>query len=235
MKVQIPFDIDPQPDDITCGQTCLHAVYQYYSDQLPLPQVISEIPMLEGGGTLAVLLACHALKRGYSAAIFTYNLQVFDPTWFQSGHEIDIREKLQEQARFKSTPKLQVATQAYLEFLELGGRLRFQDLTPKLLRKYLNRSIPVLAGLSSTYLYRSARVHGPDDEYDDIRGEPGGHFVVLCGYDRNNHTVMIADPYNPNPVSETHLYEVDIHRVIGAILLGILTYDGNLLIIDKKK
>ena len=33
--------------------------------------------------TLAVLLGCHALRRGYEATIYTFNLQVFDPTWFE--------------------------------------------------------------------------------------------------------------------------------------------------------
>jgi hypothetical protein len=35
----------------------------------------------------------------------------------------------------------------------------------------------------------------------------------------------------PNPLATEHLYELDIDRVINAILLGILTYDDNLLVI----
>ena len=34
-----------------------------------------------------------------------------------------------------------------------------------------------------------------------------------------------------NPLATEHLYELDIDRVINAILLGILTYDDNLLVI----
>jgi len=36
------------------------------------------------GGTLAVNLANHALRRGYRALIVTYNLTVFDPSWFRA-------------------------------------------------------------------------------------------------------------------------------------------------------
>jgi hypothetical protein len=43
---------------------------------------------------------------------------------------------------------------------------------------------------------------------------------------------MIADPLRPNPVSDSRYYEAPIDRVVGAILLGILTYDANLLIIE---
>lgn len=176
----------PQPDGTTCGPTCLHAVYRYYGDELPLEQVIGEVSHLEEGGTLDVLLACHALRRGYQAKIFTYNLQIFDPTWFAK-EEVDVGQRLREQMRVKSSPKLAVATEAYLEFLSHGGRLRLEDLTTALVRKYLNRGIPVLTGLSSTYLYRSAREHGPAADFDDVRGYPSGHFVVLCGYDHKEH------------------------------------------------
>jgi len=109
-----------QPDDYTCGPTCLHAVYRYHGDQMPLEKVISEVPRVDGGGTLAVLLACHALRRGYDATIYTYNLQMFDPTWFEPGVP-DIREPLRLQSQFKRSPKLEVATQGYLDFSIWGG------------------------------------------------------------------------------------------------------------------
>ena len=35
---------------------------------------------MEHGGTFAVFLACDALRKGYCATIYTYNLMVFDPT-----------------------------------------------------------------------------------------------------------------------------------------------------------
>ncbi len=230
MERQLPYRILPQPDDTTCGPTCLHSIYQYYGEQLPLEQVIAEVPMLEEGGTLAVLLACHALERGYQATIYTYKLQIFDPTWLQPGFP-DLAGKLRAQMLVKTDPKLQRASEGFLRFLELGGELKFADLTPALLRKYVAQSAPLITGLSSTYLYQTPREFGDNCDYDDVRGEPTGHFVVLCGYDRNQKTISVADPLLPNPVAETQIYAVDIHRAINAILLGVLTYDANLLII----
>jgi len=229
-RAQLPFEILPQPDEITCGPTCLHALYSYYGDLLPLPQVIAEVPMLEGGGTLAVLLACHALRRGYRATIYTYKLQLFDPTWL-TGPPAELPAKLRAQMAVKDDPRLHTASRAYLDFLALGGELRFEDLTTGLIRKYLNRGTPVITGLSATYLYHSPREFGPNADYDDIRGEPSGHFVVLRGYDRQQRTVLVADPLASNPVGAGQRYEVSIDRVICAILLGVLTYDANLLII----
>jgi hypothetical protein len=64
---------------------------------------------------------------------------------------------------------------------------------------------------------------------------PAGHFVVLCGYDGDNRNVLVADPLMPNPLSDQHVYKLDIDRVVNAILLGILTHDANLLILQPKK
>jgi hypothetical protein len=234
LETNLIVEMLPQPDDYTCGPTCLHSVYRYHGDRIELAQVITEVPRVEGGGTLDVLLGCHALRRGYDATIYTYNLQMFDPTWFQPGRD-DLADQLRRQMDYKPKPILKVATRAYLEFLDLGGRIRFEDLTSGLIRKYLSRAIPVLTGLSATYLHRTAREFGPDCEPDSTRGVPAGHFVVLCGYNKETREVLVADPLETNPVSGSNRYVVSIDRVICAILLGIITYDANLLIIEPRK
>jgi len=222
-----------QPDDITCGPTCLHAVYEYHGDVISLQQVITEVKSLKGGGTLAVLLGNHALKRGYKATIYTYNLHVFDPTWF-SDKATSLPEKLKAQEAVRREEKLSFATHGYLEFLESGGTLKFEDLTLNLIRQYLKKSIPILTGLSSTYLYRAVRENPESNLDDNIAGSPSGHFVVLCGYNKETREVLVADPYKKNPVSGDHYYSVSIARLLGAILLGILTHDANLLIIEPR-
>ena len=234
MQEHLNFKIQTQPTDTSCGPACLHAVYNYFGDTISLEQVMHEVSYLTRGGTLDVFLACHALNRGYSAIIYTYNLTIFDPTWFKGNSSI-IAGKLKSQMEAKDVPKIHEATRGYLEFLKLGGELRFQDLTPSLIRKYVKRSIPILTGLSSTYLYRSPREYGRDEDWDDIRGEPSGHFVVLYGYNREERTVMIADPFLQNPYAEGHHYMINIDRVLCSILLGVLTYDANLLIISPRK
>ena len=233
-------DILPQPDNTTCGPTCLHAIYRYFDDEISLEQLVSEVPQIASGGTLAVYLAVHALRRGYRATIYSYNLQIFDPTWAVArGKEIAGKLKLQASCK-KVDPELEVATKGYLEFLELGGELRFEVLTAALIRRYLKRSLPILSGLSATYLYNSAREYcqGKDLIFDDIRGTPMGHFVVLAGYDKEDRTVLVADPLLPNPVNSGQYYRVNILRLVCALMLGTLTFDGDLLIIKptpKKK
>lgn len=236
MENKLFFNISVQPDDTMCGPTSLQAVYQYYRDTISLKEVIAQVTHLEGGGTLAVYLGCHALNRDYKATIYSYNLQIFDPTWFLSPG-IDLCEKLQLQLIYKKEPKLINASQAYIQFLKKGGQIKFEDLSGALIRKYLNRSIPILAGLNATYLYKCSREYSQGSEliYDDIRGESVGHFVVLAGYDKEQQKILIADPAMPNPISSNSQYEVNMEHLISSIMLGIITYDANLLVIEPTR
>jgi hypothetical protein len=234
MKTQIAFDIVAQPDDQTCGATCLHSIYRYHGDRVELDDVIRDVEHLDEGGTLGVFLGCHALQRGYRVSLYSYNLQVFDPTWHALA-QAELADRLARQMAVKQQRKLKIASKAYLQFLELGGQIRFTELSPKLVRRHLTGNVPMIAGLSSTYLYQSAREYGPQGEYDDIRGVPGGHFVVLCGYDTTAREVRVADPYQTNPTGKGRFYDVGINRLICSILLGILTYDANVLVISPAK
>ena len=225
------FDIRRQPDDVTCGPTCLDAVYRYFGDGVELHELLEEVPTVAGGGTLGVLLATHALSRGYLATIVTWNLQIFDPTWF-SPSRTSLRERLALRAEAKRDPKLRAAARAYVEFLEAGGKIEFRDLEPALLRRFLRRGIPILTGLSASFLYREARERAADGQPDDIAGDPVGHFVVLTGYRPEHREVLVCDPLHPNPLAKAHTYPVKMERLIGAIYLGVLTYDANLIVIE---
>ncbi len=236
---KLPLDIEldvtmrRQPNETTCGPTCLHAVYDYYEDAASLEQVIAETQTIENGGTYAPFLGCHALQRGYAATLYTWDLKVFDPSWFVPDAP-PLADRLMRQAEFKEDRRVRVVSRACREFLQLGGMIRFRDLTAPFVRGILRRGIPMLAGLSSTYLYRARREFGDDDKPDDVRGEPAGHFVVLSGYHRRDRLVRVSDPYRANPVSTEVHYWVNINRLISSVLLGNLTFDANILLITQR-
>lgn len=239
--VILPVQMLPQPNDETCGPTCLHAVYRYWGDDVSLDEVIASARMLDsvgiGRGTLAVMLGVDALRRGYKTTLYTFNLEVFDPTWFDShgratGEHLAAKLRGQHAVKAANDPRLAFATEAYLDFLERGGTIGFADLTSKLIAKLIRSGRPVLTGVSATYLYRCAREWGPNDDYDDLRGIPTGHFVVLHGYDPRGRRVEVADPLADNPGYLTQRYTVSIARLVPAIMLGVLTHDANLLIIE---
>ena len=227
--------IRKQPNDTSCGPTCLHTVYQHYGDIFSLSRTIREVKKVKHGGTLAVHLGIHALKQGYKATIYTYNINVFDPTWFSlSKHELI--KKLKKQARAKTGKKKILAnTLASIEFLEKGGSYRFEELSPMLLGSYLRRGIPIITGLSATYLYDCPREIQKTGRSDDVLGTPTGHFVVLCGYDPFKRKAVVADPFPHEPDTKKRIYEASIYTVTSAIMLGILTHDANILIIEPKE
>lgn len=230
------FFIQPQPDDTTCGPTCLHAVYHYYNDVLPLEEVIRGVRQLPTGGTLACLLGLHALRRGYKARIYTLNIEVFDPTWFREPKRL-LASRLKAQMEVKGdNERLVNASKAYVEFLEMGGQIRQQDFTTRLVRKHLRKGQPLLTGLSATYLYGCARECGSPSRYDSIRGLPTGHFVTVYGYDARDKMALVADPLCPNPMAyDRQHYHVPVQRLIWSVLLGALTYDANILVVFPKK
>jgi hypothetical protein len=209
-------------------------LYQYYHDPIALKEVINEVKSLKTGGTLAVMLGNHALKRGYQAHIYTYNLTIFDPSWFSlsSGRMV---QNLKKQMRYKFRSKrLKEASKAYIKFLEMGGKILQTELDESLIKKYLKQSVPILTGLSATYLYGTVREIPVNNKFDSIKGEPVGHFVIINGFDEVTNTVYLADPMNPNPLKSQY-YSVNFDRLINSIMLGIVTYDANLLIIEQKK
>lgn len=231
METRLDFDIRRQPDNTSCGPACLDGVYRYFGKDSSLETLLGEVEALEEGGTLGVYLGCHALRCGYSATIFSYNVQIFDPTWSDLDAE-GLKVKLEAQRRAKPIAKLHRATDAYLEYLDRGGKISFEDFSGKIIQRFISKGTPIIAGLSATYLHKSPREYGPRCDSHDVRGEPVGHFVVLCGFDRKTRKVLVADPLFPNSLSETMSYEVGIDRLVGAIFLGVVTYDANLIVIE---
>jgi hypothetical protein len=221
-----------QPDDLTCGPTCLAQVYRYYGYDKPLGEVIRETARNPDGGTLAVYLGNSALRNGFGARIYSYNMRVFDPTWRHLRPAALVR-RLEKRLAVMESRRLQRALAAYIEFLELGGRVVFREFGKKLLVDTLDTRRPILCGLSATYLYHRKRE--VDDRYDDIRGMPVGHFVVICGYFPRTDRFLVRDPSSQIPFSRSGRYTVDCERLLAAILLGDVTYDADLLVLSPPR
>jgi hypothetical protein len=236
----IELKIETQPDDESCGPTCLHAIYRHYGYDIPITEVIQTIDRSPSGGTFSISIGKHALQHGFQATVYINSLVLFDPSWFVNG-EADsnlLIEKLEAQSNVKHDPYITNATVAIIEFLNLGGKICSHPLSEELLRTFFDKNIPVISGLSSTNLYWSQRgifTEEGKSVFDDIRGTPCGHFVVLCGFDSDNNHVIVADPYTGNPMHHNSYYKVNINRLINAILLGVITFDGNLTVIEPKK
>lgn len=69
--------------------------------------------------------------------------------------------------------------------------------------------------------------------YDEWMGAATGHFIIIQGYDTADETLYIADPYAPHPLSNDHYYKTSFSHWLHAHLLGIVSYDAELLVISK--
>jgi hypothetical protein len=232
-NIDLGVQIERQPDYTTCGPTALHAVYRYYGDPISLEAVIAETPKLPTGGTLGVHLSVHALRRGYDVTTWLCSVRHFDPTWFQQPTDLLAKLKARAAAKEHDTDaRYGPAMQAVEQYLTLGGKVIWGDLTPDLIATTLAEGTPILTGTNGTYLYQCARE--TDDGPDDVRGEAFGHFIVIGGYRSKDGSAAIADPLLDNPAYGTKYYRAKIHRLIGAIFLGVGSDDGNLLVIRPK-
>jgi hypothetical protein len=233
MDIDLGVQIERQPDYTTCGPTALHAIYRYYRDPIDLQTVIKETPKLPSGGTLGVHLSVHALSRGYDVDTWLCNVRHMDPTWFQKPTDVVAKLKARWEAKgLADDPRHGPAILAAEQYISLGGKLVWGDLTPELIANTLAQGMPLLTGTNGTYLYQCARE--TEAGADDVRGDAFGHFVVLYGYRSQDQSVAIADPLLDNPAYGVKYYRASFYRLLGAIFLGVGSDDGNLLIIRPK-
>jgi len=230
MKLQ--FTVPQQPDDESCGITCLQAVYKHYGFETSAEALKHQVVHWQKtGGTVGVNLARHALAHDFSAEIYTYNIKVFDPTWSELPKETLLAKLKLRQKRVRSSRQKKEIS-FYLDFIKHGGTLRFDDLNEELFRRLLASQRPVICGLSATYLYQSVRELSNNQE-NDVLGQPVGHFVVVSAYNAETHEVQIHDPLRRHPLSATGTYSLPFQKFSNAVMLGILTYDANLVVIGK--
>lgn len=231
--MKLDLHVAQQPDDESCGITCLKAIYDYYAHPTSLDKLKHEIEHWRTGGTVAVNLARHALAHGYDAEIYTYNLKIFDPTWRDLPPK-ELSHKLRLRQRRVRSQKQKDVIRFYQDFLKKGGTVRFDDLDEDLMNRLFKRHTPIICGLSATYLYRQSR-ETHDNVADDVTGHPVGHFVVVNAWDPHARMVTIQDPLRKTPLSDTGTYRLPFAKFSNAVMLGILTYDENLLVIAKRQ
>lgn len=232
--LRLPVAIPKQPDDTSCGIASLLGVYQYFGINTKFETLLSEVDLLHAGGTLSVNLGIHAIERSFAVELYSYNLQIFDPSWRNlSAPQLLAKLEAQEETK-KDNTILCEASARYQKFLKLGGHIRFDHMTRDRIYDYLNRRLPMIVGLSSTFLYRCAREDPVTTDFDDIGGSPAGHFLVLSGFDSDRDKVYLCDPYDEHPFGQGIGYEVDAHHFYAAVYLGVVTYDANFLIIHPK-
>ncbi len=216
-----------QPDDVSCGPSSLYSVLRYHGTELDFDALRRLVPTNEDGGTLSVYLGLTALRMGYQARLYSYNLHVLDPTW-RALDPTALEAKLRARAEGPQAERVRQACSAYADFVHEGGEIDFADLSPELLVRALDRGHPLVCGTNATYLYVDPRERPDDNKADDVHGDPVGHFLVVSGHDGPD-TLYVTDPAPEVPHDAGDAYAVTAQRLINAILLGIVSFDAVLL------
>lgn len=229
--IHLPVERLAQPDEESCGPTSLVQILRYLGSDVTLEEVLGRTATNPTGGTLAVHLARTVLDLGFVPTLYPFNLQVFDPSWRSLGTS-ELAAKLHQRSAWLEHVGLEEKVGAYLDVLERGGRIRLAELDRSLLVGLLSAGLPILTGLSATYLYQSPRER--EGDYDDVRGEPTGHFVVISGYTPETDHFEVRDPLSDTPFDPSGCYPVEAERLLAAILLGVTTYDAVLLVVERR-
>lgn len=225
-----------QPDDVSCGPTCLAQVLAFHGDLQPISALIARVRKNPDGGTLAVHLGQLALELGYRARLYPFGVRVFDPSWWELPLPAIVARLHRRHQRLQDEREREIIA-AFLRFLADGGELRFQEPSAALLVGRLARGRPLICGLSATWLYRQPREDPWTNQPDDIGGQPVGHFVTLVGYTGRGRHIHVTDPSEDAPFDaggdlggeRTGRYPLPTDRLLHAMLLGDTTRDAVLL------
>lgn len=228
-----------QPDDTSCGPTCLAQVLRFFGDRRPPAELRRRLRRNPDGGTLAVHLGRLALELGHHARLHPLGVRVFDPTWWALD-QATLRDRLARRAAGLADPEGRELAAAWLDYVDAGGHLAFHEPSPALLVRILDRGHPIICGLSATWLYRESRTIPETNVEDDVLGWPQGHFVTVVGHTGGGKHFHIVDPSPDAPVATGGAptassgqapgrYPLPADRLIHAILLGDITHDAVLL------
>ncbi len=241
-RLLLPIQRISQPDEVSCGPTCVAQVLRLFGETRPLSDLLNQVRRNADGGTQAVWLGQLALDLGYRARLYPFGVRVFDPTWWRLEPAELISRLEARSAALSRQPGRErdvITTDAWRDFVSAGGKVAFVEPSPKLLVRILDRGRPIICGLSASWLYRESRERPDDNVSDDILGEPVGHFVVVRGYTGGGLHLHIVDPADDPPPSlpspkaappSAHgEYPLPASRLLHAVLLGDTTRDAVLL------
>ncbi len=189
----------------SCIPACLQEVFGYYGEQISQEEImkISENPKL---GMALAEAGIFSLRHNYRSLIITNNINIFDPTWFKLDSN-KLKLNLNKRAKFVDDLS-QFTIDKFIKFLDFGGEINFETISPALFKKYLSIEVPIIIELASTFIYKLAKSSRPGRFDDAIKGQIEGHGVVIAGFD-NKDNFLIIDPNSKKSPSKAGVYWVN--------------------------
>jgi peptidase C39-like protein len=226
-EYDLPIRSEIQPDDTSCGISCLKMLLAFHGISLSFDEMREIIPPLPDIGLYDSHVGKAALDLGFSVTIYSYNYTIFHPLWNHLTRK-DLIRHLSTKNKSSMTPLQEFATKSYIEFMEAGGEVLFYPLSKELLLAFFEKGLPVMVALDMCFLYDSMVY------YENTTEPRATHFVVLHGYNPENNTFRISDPWHSIPLpNNMGQFSLDADRVINAIFLGQNRNDAAVVVIQK--
>ena len=201
--------------DSTCGPSCLVAIYESLGEKVDKQTILNELNISDSDYTYLPQIARHMLKRNLEIKLISPNSYVFSPEWAQLSREQVITE-LRDWIVLNAKNEWLLTAIHSLFFLEEGGTVEITDLTTELLDSHLDAGWSLLCLVEPSWLWGKRKI-AKKAEYDSVRGNADGHFIVV--YDRTETEYIISDPYPTSLPGKEHTYQVDKARLITATYL----------------
>lgn len=167
--MELNFSLNSKPYYQNCGLKCLDALFQYYRiDKTPKDLIKKDTNKPLWISDLGSLV----LGAGLPVTLFTYSQKIFRPEWFNFSKQ-KIFAKLRKREKNLLIDR---ARRSILDFLKLGGKLKFEVLNAERLKYYIKNKKPVLLAASSSIIHHRFML--------------SGHFVVLIGYDKKFFIIL---------------------------------------------
>lgn len=209
----------------TCGPSSLTNIYAHFGKEVGLEKILNDLKVKDDETTYLPQLARHIQQNGLATQVLSSCPFNMSPDWKDLDKSSLIENLKAWTTHHHKNPWIKDAL-FLLYYLEEGGRVNLVDLSTKLIDEELTKGNVVLCCLEESWLWGKRKVSNVV-EYDSIRGEPRGHFVVVYG--QKDDEYLVSDPYPTNLPERQGLYSVSKDK----LLVSVLVWNPEVLVVAK--
>ncbi len=209
----------------SCGPVCLLNVYRYFGIKTELKDILKELRIDDKTTTYPAQLASHLLSNGLKTVFINTNPFVVSPSWKNIRNK-ELVQKLTKWLKKNKKGRWEKSAKYLLKYLKKGGEIKICDLSTKMIDEYMAEGYLLICCLEESWIWGERKIKGTN-KFDDIKGEPRGHFIIL--YDKEGEDYLVSDPYPTGLKNRNGLYKLDKNKLLAATLV----WTGQIVAVKK--
>ena len=199
----------------TCGPVCLLNIYKEIGIETDLKTILKELKINDKTTTYPAQLGTHLLSKGLNPILINSTPQTVSPSW-ENLSEKDVTAKLEQWIKINKKNKWLKSVKWLISYLKKGGKLKIADLTTSLIDRYLNEGYKVICCLEESWIWGERKIE-EKAVFDDIKGSPRGHFIILYSHTGNEY--LVSDPFPTGMKNKEGLYKLNKDKLLVATLV----------------